>query len=137
MTQRGAGYREIEHTADWELEVWAPHLPELLRQAALGMYALAGVRLQDAPRHSRVIELQAEDGEGLQVAFLSELLYLVETENLAFDRLEIQIEEERLRARLEGAPIARIGKEIKAVTYHTMKIQQRADGLKVNIVFDV
>ena len=50
---------------------------------------------------------------------------------------EIQIEEERLRARLEGAPIARIGKEIKAVTYHTMKIQQRADGLKVNIVFDV
>jgi SHS2 domain-containing protein len=39
-----AGYREREHTADWELEVWAPDLPRLLEQAARGMYRLAGLR---------------------------------------------------------------------------------------------
>jgi hypothetical protein len=45
MTHSTAGFREIEHTADWELEVWAPDLPALLEQAGRGMYALAGVRL--------------------------------------------------------------------------------------------
>ena len=40
-----AGYRELEHTADWELEAWADDLPGLLEQAARGMYALSGVRL--------------------------------------------------------------------------------------------
>ena len=36
------GFREHAHTADWELEVWAPDLPALLEQAAHGMYAISG-----------------------------------------------------------------------------------------------
>ena len=39
------GFREHAHTADWELEVWAPDLPTLLEQAARGMYAISGVQL--------------------------------------------------------------------------------------------
>ncbi|MFC2053874.1 archease, partial [Chloroflexota bacterium] len=36
MKREIAGFREIEHTADWELEVWAPDILELLKQAAIG-----------------------------------------------------------------------------------------------------
>ena len=45
MTVPPHGYREIEHTADWELKVWAPDLRGLLEQAARGMYALSGIIL--------------------------------------------------------------------------------------------
>ena len=37
------GHREVEHTADLELEVWAPDMPALIEEAARGMYGLMGV----------------------------------------------------------------------------------------------
>jgi SHS2 domain-containing protein len=132
-----AGYREIEHTADWELEVWAPDLATLLEQAARGMYALAGARLQGGARLRRSLELEAHDPEDLLVAFLSELLYLGEDEGMGFDAYRIWIQGEKLTAELNGAPLAGLDKEIKAVTYHNLDIQKGPRGLEVRIVFDV
>lgn len=131
------GYREIEHTADWELEVWAPDLGRLLEQAALGMLALAGVRLEPEPRLERAVSISAADPENLTVAFLSELLYILEADGIGFDRVKVIAHELRLDAELGGAPLASIEKEIKAVTFHNLCIKQTPDGLRVNIVFDV
>ena len=61
------GYREVEHTADWELEVWATDLPGLLEQAARGMAQLSGMRLQVEPRVARSLSLSANDPETLLV----------------------------------------------------------------------
>jgi len=63
------GFREREHTADWELEVWAPDFPGLLEQSARGMYALSGLRLQTGSRQSRSISLHGEDKESCWYAF--------------------------------------------------------------------
>ncbi len=135
--QPASGYREIAHTADWELEAWAPDLAGLLTQAAQGMAALAGVRLQDGQRLQRTLSLAAEDPESLLVGFLSDVLWLGENEGLGFDRYQIHLEDLHLAAILEGAPLAGIDKEIKAVTWHRLKIRQAEQGLSVNIVFDV
>jgi SHS2 domain-containing protein len=132
-----AGYREREHTADWELEVWAPDLPRLLEQAARGMYKLTGVLLKCGPRHERIIELPVLDAESLIVDFLSELLYLVEEEGLAFDEFSLQISQDKLIAELTGPPLESLEKEIKAVTYHKLSVRKTDLGLQVNIVFDV
>lgn len=131
------GYREIEHTADWELEVWAPDLSGLLEQAALGMMSLAGVRLQAEPRLEREVSVSADGPENLIVAFLSEILYILEAEGNGFDQLEVQERGDQVFARLSGAPLASIDKEIKAVTFHNLAVQPTLDGVKVNIVFDV
>ena len=37
----------MEHTADWELEVWAEDLSGLLEEAAGGMYELMGVEVSE------------------------------------------------------------------------------------------
>jgi SHS2 domain-containing protein len=132
-----AGYREIEHTADWELSVWAPDLASLLEQAARGMYSLAGTQLIPDKRQARQIDLLSFDPEQLLVAFLSELLWLGEKDGLGFDTFKINLTEDGLHARLEGAPIAAQSKEIKAVTFHNLSIRQRANQYEVNIVFDV
>jgi SHS2 domain-containing protein len=132
-----AGFKEHEHTADWELQVWAKNLPGLLEQAARGMYALSGARLQASPRIQRRLELSSQDAEGLLVAFLQELLYLGEMDGLGFDHFELQVEQGQLRARISGASLAWRDKEIKAATYHNLKIRQTEAGLEVNIVFDV
>jgi len=48
MDNSQSGFREREHTADWELQVWAPSFSGLLEQAARGMYALSGTRDQSS-----------------------------------------------------------------------------------------
>ncbi|MEA3440142.1 MAG: archease [Chloroflexota bacterium] len=132
------GYREIEHTADWELEVWAPNLSTLLEQAARGMYTLAGTTLQPGPRQMKQLSLNSLDAESLLVDFLDELLWLVEDEGLAFEQFKISIQNNSsLDAVLVGALIAQRTKEIKAVTYHNLRIIKSLRGLEVRIVFDV
>jgi len=132
-----AGYREIEHTADWELHIWAPDLISLLESAARGMYALSHTVLADRPRLSRAFEIPFLDREALLVDFLSELLFFVEDEHIAFDEYHLVLERGSLTAQLGGAPLATQAKEIKAVTYHRLQIHPTERGLEVNIVFDV
>ncbi len=137
MDSTKSGYREIEHTADWELEVWAPALEALFILAAQGMMALSGIQLKPGPRLEKHIELQSADNESLLVAFLSEVLYLAEQDHLGFDHFKVKINHQRLTAQLSGAPIQSIEKEIKAVTFHRLAILMDEDGLRTRLVFDV
>ena len=137
MNTPASGYREVEHTADWELHVWAEDLPALLETAARGMYALSGTRLAPGPRVSREFEIPFTDRETLLVDFLSELLFYGEDGGLAFDACDLQFDGSTLKVRAEGAPIQSQDKEIKAVTYHRLQIRSTGRGLEANIVFDV
>ncbi len=137
MSQEEAGYREREHTADWEIFVWAPDLEILFAQAATGMYQLMGARLRPAPRAVRSLDLEAMDHESLLVTFLDELLYIGEQEGLAFDQFDLEIDSLRLKGQAEGAELMAQDKEIKAVTYHNLKLRNTSDGFAINIVFDV
>ena len=133
-----AGYRELEHTADWQLEAWAPDLPGLLEQCARGMQALSGVQLDPGAEPDwRTLTLSAADPESLLVSFLSELLYLSEQESLACERFELSLAGHDLRANLRCRAILRLEKEIKAVTYHNLEVVSTSQGLRTRVVFDV
>ena len=132
-----SGFEEIEHTADWELHVWAPDLPRLLEQAARGMYELSETRLMIGDREEFNFEFPFTDNESLLVDFLSELLFLGEDQGFAIDEFDLSFDGTHLNARLGGAPIEEQNKEIKAVTYHRLKIRETRSGVDVRIVFDV
>ncbi len=137
MADRGFGFTEIEHTADWAIKVWAPNLALLFAQAAEGMYWLMETLLAPGPRVERVVEIEGIDVESRLVNFLSELLYLSESEGLGFDQFEIIFPENRLKAVVRGAPVAMRKKEIKAVTYHNLAVRYDGEEYTVTIVFDV
>jgi SHS2 domain-containing protein len=137
MEEQISGYRELDHTADWEIEVWAPDLAGLFEEAARGMYALSGARLDVRKPESRTIVVSAIEPEVLLVMFLEELLYFGEMENLGFEKFELRLEDGELSAKLEGGSLVSLEKEIKAVTYHNLQIRETVQGIKVNIVFDV
>jgi SHS2 domain-containing protein len=131
------GHREVEHTADWELEVWAEDLAGLLGEAASGMYELMGIEISDEDRCHRRLELAADDHEGLLVSFLSELLFVLDSEEIAFDGFLVTVNGDRLDARLEGGAVTARGKEIKAVTFHRLTVRDTGYGYETRIVFDV
>lgn len=132
-----AGFQEVEHTADWALDVWAPTLAQLFEQAASGVLALTGIELAGQTREVRQLDLLAVDLESLLVNFLDELLYWGESEYLAFDDFHLTLEGTHLTGWVEGAPVVAQTKEIKAVTYHNLKVCHDSGGFRVRIVFDV
>ena len=134
-TERGR--REIEHTADWELEVWGPDMEALLEESARGMYELMGVEVSEESRRHREFEVVADDREQLVISFLEELLFRGEAEDLAFDGFLLKVDGNRLHARLEGGFVIVRSKEIKAVTYHRLEIKETPRGLETRVVFDV
>lgn len=131
------GFREISHTADWELEVWAPDLKSLLEHAARGMYHLTDLKLAHHPQLTRELEILFREPETLLIDFLTELIYLTESERIAFDEFNLQLKGNQLNALLVGSKIESLAKEIKAATYHKLEIRESRDGLVANIVFDV
>jgi SHS2 domain-containing protein len=131
------GFEEISHTADWSARVWAKDLPSLFMETARAMSALSGTVIGNGPRLTRTFEAEGPDAESLLVAFLSELLYYQEQENLAFDVFDLRVASQWLKVELEGAEIASSEKAIKAVTFHNLKIERTSDGFETTIVFDV
>ena len=131
------GFEEIPHTADWSIRVWADDLSGLLAESARGMNWLAGAELVHEPHITKTFETEGSDGESLLVAFLSELVYYAEQENLGFDHFDITIKNDKLKVEMKGALLKSLNKAIKAVTWHKLEIKETARGLEVEIVFDV
>lgn len=137
---RNSGFREVEHTADVEIEVWGEDLSALFRQAARGMYHLSKLHTPESDQEdiSQSFRIRERDIESLLVAFLSELLFYLETERLMFHTMDLGLlKDHQLHAQLEGSRITDQDREIKAVTFHDLEILEDESGWKVNIVFDV
>jgi len=109
------GFEEISHTADWAVRVWAQDLPTLFAESARAMNALAGTVTGQSPRLKRAFRSEGPDVESLLVAFLSELVYYQEQENLAFDTFDVRMSDQQISVTMEGSLITSVDKAIKAV----------------------
>src|SRR5262245_48036974 len=137
-------FEVIEHTADVGLRIEAVTLHELFQEAARGAFALIvenPAAIQS--RRSVAIELEAEDVEGLFVDWLRELIYLFETDRLLLCEFDIQLADgnRRLRAQCRGesADWSRHlpDNELKAVTYHGLRIAETPGGWEAEVIFDI
>lgn len=137
MDRNLSGFREISHTADWALEVWAPDMEGLIGQAAQGMFSLMDIQIDPQTPFSSELNIRAEDAESLLVSCLNELCYLSESQRLGPTRFEVNVQSGQAKMKVSGGRLLAQRKEIKAVTYHRLNIQNTANGLRVVIVFDV
>jgi SHS2 domain-containing protein len=132
-------FEEIPHTADWSFRAFGHDLPELFENAAHALFVLQGARAQDTTSEmSQVVQVDGIDYESLFVNWLSELLYLQESNRQVYMRFQIEsLTPTSLRAQIFGLPQAHIDKLIKAVTYHNLVITQTTDGWEAVVVVDV
>jgi SHS2 domain-containing protein len=131
------GFKEINHTADWALEVSGEDLETLFIEAARGMYALMSAQSLKSSRRGCEFSTIALDPEARLVSFLNELLYFAEQENILFDSFDLIFAENTFSAKMEGSEIISIQKLIKAVTFHNLIIKHKGNEFHVKIVFDV
>ncbi len=135
-------FEEIPHTADWSFRAFGRDLREVFENAAFAMFAMEGATAPEAANQSSVIERTVQvsgiDYESLLVNWLSELLYLQESNHETYHRFDIQeLSPTILKAEIYGTPGVQIDKLVKAVTYHNLKIERTEEGWQATVVVDV
>jgi len=131
-------YEEVDHTADWALLVRGRDMSDLCLVAASAMLAACGARPAKGRRAERVLELHAEDREGLLVSWLEEILFSLETRRRVPTRIDVTVSPRfELVAQWTEAPLGEVEKPIKAVTYNDLSVREADGGLEATIVFDV
>jgi len=133
---------QVDHTADWSFAARGRDLEELLRNTARGMGLLLldeGYWLIPKVAESRRVTLEAEDAEGLLVAWMNEIAYFAERDGFIVREMEVgHLTSTGVSAIVRGGRTAEMNKHIKAVTYHDIAIRTIADGrLEVTVVLDV
>jgi SHS2 domain-containing protein len=142
MTRATAGFELRDHTADIAVYAWADSVEELFRKAAEGLYATIGdLQTKDAGERER-FRVDANDLESLLHDFLDELLYRFEMHgrrfaDFTFDRLDDHLLEVDASARPVDAATSVLDREVKAVTYHDLKIVERDGRFEVTVILDI
>lgn len=144
------GFRLIDHTADLGIEATGASLEEVLADAARGMTAVLSGHLDPhalgRPDTEVAFTVEAPDRVALMVAFLSELLWTFESQDLLWVGGGVRLGTGREGiARLEarGNAVrhdpARHGRgvEVKAVTYHEAALEAAGGRWRLRVLLDI
>jgi len=135
-------YELFEHTADLGLRVMSDDLDGLFRDAAAGLFAIIAepaAHGQSAGR--RAFEVQGERHDFLMVDWLSELLFVFDTERLLSSEFEVKVDARGLRATAAcfalDAGNYQVLREVKAITYHGLRVERTGSGWLAEVIVDI
>jgi SHS2 domain-containing protein len=137
-----ARYEQFPHTADIGVRVYGSTLKELFENAAFAMFDIAADLEGLKSSIEQDIKLEAANPEELLIAWLDELLYHFFTKSIIFFKFDvIYLTDTSLKAKIYGRPVGqnrnRLKTEIKAATYHDLKIKKTDKGYQTEVIFDV
>jgi len=132
----------FDHTADVGLAARADTLGELMEALAEGLTDVICDRATLSPAQRRQITVEAEDVEALAVDFLSEVLLAFEVGRFLLAEAKVSTATPTtVTAELLGEPYdpARhdLKTEVKAVTYHQLKVAQDGDEWVGRVILDL
>ena len=135
-------YEHFEHTADLGLRVRAPDLDTLFAEAAEALFAAIVEDLAEVQPLQRVeVRLSGDDREYLLFDWLKELLYRFDAEHLLFARFAVHVDDHGLSGTAWGEPLdpARhvLSHEVKAITYHDLRVEPTPDGWLAEVIVDI
>lgn len=119
-----ADYKILEHITDLKIQAFGKTKEELFLNVLKGVTASQKAALEDK-RVKRKIKVKSTDIDALLVDFLSEALYLSQTNKEAYNDVKFtKFSDKELEVELTGNKIESFGEDIKAATYHGVKIDQ-------------
>ena len=135
-------FETFEHTADVGLRVRAAELDELFVGAAAALFSVIVANPDSIQSVQEIpIEIKGTGHEYLLFDWLAELLWTFDTRRIVFGSFEVHVDETGLRAVARGEPVDRnrhqMDAEIKAITYHQLKVERDADGWLAEVIVDV
>jgi SHS2 domain-containing protein len=130
--------------ADCAVEIDGDDLDDLFETAACVIAEVMVDPATIALAIERSVTLSAPSLDLLLYDWLSELIYLKDTEQTVFPRAEVGVEHDslcRLTARLVGGPIdperTVLRADAKAITLHQFALEPRDHGWRARVVIDI
>jgi SHS2 domain-containing protein len=137
-------YETFEHTADVGLRVRAATLEELFSEAARGLFSLiveSFDEIEPTKQFEIVVPGRPEAIDFLLFDWLNELLFRFDCDRIVFSKFAVTLSAGGLQAIAWGEPIDtarhRLDHEVKAITYHRLKVAQEADGWMAEVIVDI
>lgn len=135
-------YEVFEHTADIGIRVKGKNLKELFKNAGLAIFRISS-RKQFTKNKSHTcinIKLKSDNLENLFVDWLNELFSLSAAKGLIFHNIKINgLQDNAIEAVVTGSDIKnyKVNTEIKAATYHELKVERSPAGWLAEVILDV
>jgi SHS2 domain-containing protein len=135
-------YEVFEHTADVGLRVRAADLDTLFAEAARGLFSLIVENLEDVhPVREMTFHVQGQDVEYLLFDWLNEILFTFDTEHVLLSEFQVKVSKTGLEAEAKGETLDparhRLDHEVKAITYHGLKVKQTDEGWLAEVIVDI
>jgi len=135
-------YEIFEHTADLGLRIRSADLDKLFEEAACALFSVIVANFDAIrPVEQIVLDIEAERHDELLRDWLAELLYAFHANRMVFTEFDVEVHDGKLTATVRGEPIDldrhKIDIEIKAVTYHALKVEHDPSGWLAEVIVDV
>ena len=135
-------YELIDHTADVGIKVYGQDLKEIFEIAARATFEIIADLKNVKPREKICIELKGSATDELLVSWLSELLSQYDAYQILFSKFSVdKISQSNIFANAYGQrfdkKLHEIKTEIKAATYHDLKVEKVDSGWQAQIIFDL
>ena len=134
----------LEHTADVAIRIHAKNEGDLFEIGARALYEILGppILVDPGAADAFPLELQAGTLEDLFHDWLAEILFQAQVRRCFFERFRFEsLTSTHLKCVAERKKIdpekTQVKIEIKAVTYHHLRIEQTSEGLIATVIFDI
>ena len=132
-------YEILEHIADLKIRAFGKGKEEVFLNMLLAMTESQRPEIKEKEKITREINVKATDLSALLVGFLSEALYLGQTNREVYFEVTFKkFSDTEIEGELTGQKVERFGEEIKAATWHSLDIHQKEYGTwQATVLFDV
>jgi SHS2 domain-containing protein len=126
-------FEYLEHTADVKFRAYGKSPEEMLENAGAALFNAMIDTSQVRASKTWKVTLEAPDLEQLAYRWLSEIVFLFETESAVFSKFRVRLSQDRewtLEAEIEGETIDldrhSFLSEVKAVTWHQFQVKKNS-----------
>ena len=139
MEKTLGGHTFEEHVGEVKLAVEAATPEALFVEAGRALAELMGADpAAPATGQATRVQVYAPDRAALLVEWLDELIFRAERSHQVFSDLMLDtLNERELSATIRGQPVAHLKTQVKAATFHGLRIWQAPPGLRATVVLDV
>ena len=132
-------YEILEHKADLKIRAFGKGKEEVFLNMLKAMTESQRPEIKEKEKITREVKVKSTDLSALLVGFLSEALYLSQTNREVYFEVTFKkFSDTELEGELIGQKVERFGEEIKAVTWHSLDVHQKEDGTwQATVLFDV
>ncbi|HJJ27147.1 MAG TPA: archease [Methanocorpusculum sp.] len=135
-------FEELEHTADVKMRITASDFPALFVESGFALsQVMYGKYKRELSEIAVSIEAEGTTPAELCVNFLSELLFIMETEYLVPSAFSLAADETSVAGTVSGIPFERGkhsgGIEVKGISYSGLTLTKTNTEYELIIIFDI